>query len=592
MTSNSLAVQEINLPSILGYMFSGKDLEVKLKNNREELLRLFKHNKKMENENKIYKAKEEEFLKIIEKMEKLNNDLTKKLNCYIGKNSIPEDGVKEYDIIIDIPSVDYFSQKETAWLVYISQKLKEKMNKPDGFNPLEPLNSLFVEYKKFSTLACLGSFNIGKTFFINKYNGSYLPSGTQSQTIGLSLSICHNNETITIDTAGSNTALKVGENRSEEQLARKESTEMFIRDMSFSLANTIVYVLNELTWTDQRFILALQSKIQTLRTENAINKTLMIVHNYPKINSMEELLVEIKTYMDHPFCGTFHHHIDFKTVTGKDEVVLFFTESVNNSYHFFLCNDNSEFGKKYNDLTIEKIRSTNKEYNDRLDFDKVLLNGLQNNMVSYCKSPSKLKISEFTKDDKIIENNSKGNGKILFDKESGDFSKLLKELSEIYENVTPHKTTITQIPAFKIFPESDSNRENDFKLIDNKVEFIGLQMVFCKGFRPIYDIVKVGNKLNFLIEVPQMEISEIFHETKYENTKWNLIVKGVKKLQFDMKDTESGYPSEKTSLFHSTNQRRDGPFELILNIPNNYHPKNPEVILEKGLLCFTFKLIE
>ncbi|KAM9978823.1 hypothetical protein ACTFIY_012581 [Dictyostelium cf. discoideum] len=592
MTSNSLVIQDISLPSILGYMFTGKELEVKIKKNNDELVRVSRNNKVLENDIKSLRIKDEENLKSIEKMEKQINELIKKLNCYIGKTIIPENGIKEYDIIIDIPAVDYFSQKDTSWLVFLSQKLKEKMNGPNGFNPSEPFNSLFAEFKKYSTLACLGCFNIGKTFFINKYNNSYLPSGTQSQTIGLSLSICHNNETITIDTAGSNTSLKVGENRSEEQLARKESTEMFIRDMSFSLANTIVYVLNELTWTDQRFILALQSKIQSLRTEQKINKTLIIVHNYPKINSMEELLVEIKTYMDHPFNGTFHHQIDFKTIKSKDEVVLFFTESVNNSYHFFLCNDNSEFGKKYNDLTIEKIRSTNKEYNDKLDFDKVLLSGLQNNMVSYCKSPSKLKISEFTKDDKIIENCHKEMGKILFDKESGEFSEYLKELTEIYEKVIPHKTIISQIPVFKIYPENDSNRENEFKLIDNKVEFIGLQMVFWNGFRPNYDIVKVGSDLRYLIEVPQMVLAEISHETKYENTKWNLIVKGVKKLQFDMKNSDSGYPSEETSLCLSNNQRRDGSFELILNIPNNYHPKNPEVVLEKGVLCFTFKLIE
>ncbi|KAM9967551.1 hypothetical protein ACTFIW_001635 [Dictyostelium discoideum] len=592
MASNSLAIQDIALPSILGYIFGGKELEVNLKKYKEELIKVLKSNKNLENDNKNHRNKEEEYLKKIENLEKNNNELTKKLNCYIIKTTIPENGIKEYDIIIDIPAVDYFSQKETAWLVFLSQKLKEKMSGPIDFNPLEPFSSLFSEFKKYSTLACLGCFNIGKTFFINKYNNSYLPSGTQSQTIGLSLSICHNNETITIDTAGSNTSLKVGENRSEEQLARKESTEMFIRDMSFSLANTIVYVLKELTWTDQRFILALQSKIQSLRTEQKINKTLIIVHNYPKINSMEELLVEIKTYMDHPFNGTFHHQIDFKTIKSKDEVVLFFTESINNSYHFFLCNDNSEFGKKYNDLTIEKIRSTNKEYNDKLDFDKVLLSGLQNNMVSYCKSPSKLKISEFTKDDKITENCHKENGKILFDKESGEFSVHLKELTEIYEKVTPHKTTISQIPIFKIYPENDSNRENEFKLIDNKVEFIGLQMVFWNGFRPNYDIVKVGSDLRYLIEVPQMVLDEIFHETKYENTKWNLIVKGVKKLQFDMKNSESGYPSDETSFCLSNNQRRDGSFELILNIPNNYHPKNPDVVLEKGVLCFTFKLIE
>ncbi|KAN0047402.1 hypothetical protein ACTA71_001784 [Dictyostelium dimigraforme] len=562
-----------------------KELEEELKNLKIKEEENQKKSEKLENE---IKKKVEEFKKTYEKLEMENNNLKKKLNSYTGNNPIPVESVKEYDIIIDIPSVDYFSKKDTSWNIYLSNKLKEKLEK-NGCNISKPLSSLLSEFKDFSTLACLGSFNKGKTFFINKFNYSYLPSGTQSQTIGLSFSICHNNQTIAIDTAGSNTALQVGEDKSEEQLARKESTEMFLRDMSFSLANIIVYVLNELTWTDQRFILALQAKIQSLQKENIIKK-LIIVHNYPKINTMEELLLEIKTYMDSPFNGIFHHG-DFKGIKSKDELVLFFTESKNGTFHYFLCNDNSEFGKRYNELTIEAIRTTHKCYNDNSDFDKVLLNGLQNNMVPYCKSPEKLKISKFVDGDKLIPLQNEYS-KQLFNAESKESSIFLKEISELYDSLIPHKSTITQTPTFKITPDTDSNRENDFKLIVNKVEFIGLQMVFSSGYKPMYDIVPVGKDLLFLIEVPQMDLTDITYETKYQNEKWILIVRGLKKLKYNSNDPESCYPWEKALFNHSNNQRRDGSFELPLPIPSNYYPKDPYITLEKGVLSFTFKSIE
>ncbi|KAM9978780.1 hypothetical protein ACTFIY_012528 [Dictyostelium cf. discoideum] len=93
---------------------------------------------------------------------------------------IQENGVREYDIVINIPYVNCFPQNKTEWFVYISQILKEKMNEPNGFNPLELLNSLFAENKKHSYVVCYGNFKMGKTFFINKINNSYLPNGTQS----------------------------------------------------------------------------------------------------------------------------------------------------------------------------------------------------------------------------------------------------------------------------------------------------------------------------------------------------------------------------------------------------------------------------
>ncbi|KAM9980353.1 hypothetical protein ACTFIZ_008644 [Dictyostelium cf. discoideum] len=386
--------------------------EIKKKDNERKAFEglLLKKNIEVENLKENLKVIENSLKKEIEKLSKDKIELVKKLNCYIGESSIPANAITEYDIIIDIPSVDYLSQSGKSWIIYVSNQLKQNMETLN-YNPNRPLHSLLKEYKKFSTLACLGVLNKGKTFFINKYNDTYLPSGTQAQTIGLSLSISSLNETITIDTAGSNTALQVYEDKTEEHLARKESTEMFICDMSFSLASIIVYVLNELTWNDQRFILALQSKIQSLRSENNILKKLLVVHNYPKVNSQEELLSEIKTYIESPFAGNFHHHhIDIKKIESKEEIVLFFVESVNETHHFFLCNDNSDFGKRYNQLTIEKIR-TYKNYNDNLDLDNVLLTSLQNNMIPYCKSPKKLKIIEYESTINQINNNNNNNNK-------------------------------------------------------------------------------------------------------------------------------------------------------------------------------------
>ncbi|KAM9943165.1 hypothetical protein ACTFIT_006563 [Dictyostelium discoideum] len=605
--------------------------------------------------------------KEIEKLNKDKIELAKKLNCYIGDSSIPANGIREYDIIIDIPSVDYLSQSRKSWIIYVSNQLKQKMGS-SNYNKKRPLHSLLKEYKKFSTLACLGVLNKGKTFFINKYNGTYLPSGTQAQTIGLSLSISSLNETITIDTAGSNTALQVCEDKTEEHLARKESTEMFICDMSFSLASIIVYVLNELTWNDQRFILALQSKIQSLRSESNIIKKLLVVHNYPKVNSQEELLSEIKTYIESPFNGNFHHHhVDIKKIESKEEIVLFFVESVNKTHHFFLCNDNSEFGKRYNQLTIEKIR-TYKNYNDNLDLDKVLLTSLQNNMIPYCKSPKKLKITEHEPTINQINNNNSSNNKSqleerpiadsLFQTQSflhpsiddtiqdndksgsevstptissssssplqpiikdekddnienksdeantslkykplftsfgtDEYSKHLKELCKLHQMVSPHRSSIKQIPAFTISPEIDCNRENDFKLIANRIEIIGLNMVFSSGFKPFHDIVKVNSDLRYIIEVPQLEMEDIEFETKHLGSQWYLNIKGIKKLRYDSNDQTTVYPSNLTSLCPSQNQRRDGLFEFSLPIPTEYLPIKPAVSLDKGVITFKFEKI-
>ncbi len=96
---------------------------------------------------------------------------------------------------------------------------------------------------------------------------------------------------IFLDTAGTNAPLGVKEKNQtpgeQGAMVQKRTTEMFLQELAFALADTLIVVVKELTWPDQEFLNVLQRKLH--ESDKAI-KELYVIHNFADTTDEEELL--------------------------------------------------------------------------------------------------------------------------------------------------------------------------------------------------------------------------------------------------------------------------------------------------------------
>ncbi|KAM9994812.1 hypothetical protein ACTFIY_000981 [Dictyostelium cf. discoideum] len=530
----------------------------------------------------------------------------------------------DYDIVIDLQSVDTFVIKDACWTVYVNKDLLK--NVKEGSQ--NPLDCLLEGSNKFRTATIIGYFKRGKTFTANLINNINLPSGSKTKTKGLSMYISHTNETLFIDTQGSNTPLPffVDENENEElkkayninqadgiiklnnlHLARKKATESFIQETAISLSNVVIFVVNEMTWHDQQNIMAIQKKI---KTQNPIEKQkireLYVFHNYMNISNMVDLMAMIKTYVTTPFKGYFHtefHHSD-------NEYIIYYTDAENFTTHFFLCNHGSDFGKKWNELVGKFVKSKIKNVtNQNYAFDTILLETLKEKMKTNIKNPTDLKIVSYhNPQTQVIEIENKSSSTrpntFVYKRQTGiplKDQKTLEDLEEMFDQVKAHTIDINQVPMFSIVPDIKNNEYEQWKYaLNNKdIIFIDNLLIVTGSFNPTYDCLECENgTLIFAFDLPDIPESHFSHSIYFDTSDKvrYLKVSGNRKLSYRALtgSTRGGeskineYPSAGVKISNSLNLRKDGEFDLRIPIDANYS-KNYLSHFENGVLTLTFK---
>ncbi len=136
-------------------------------------------------------------------------------------------------------------------------------------------------------MAVVGLYDKGKTFVLNNLTQSNLPSGKKINTKGISfkyVNMDNGTNLILVDTAGSYSPVKI---ESEISIIEKETTEMFIMDLVFELADYFFCVVNDFTSLDQRYLDKLSRNLQ-----NSPNKTfreIIVIHNLKEVESKEIL---------------------------------------------------------------------------------------------------------------------------------------------------------------------------------------------------------------------------------------------------------------------------------------------------------------
>ena len=112
-------------------------------------------------------------------------------------------------------------------------------------------------------VSVVGLYDKGKTFVLNNLAESNLPSGKKVTTAGLSfkyVDIEKGTKLILLDTAGSYSPVKI---TSDCSIIEKEATEMFILDLVFDVSDYFIFVVNDFTSLDQRYLDKLTRSLQS-----------------------------------------------------------------------------------------------------------------------------------------------------------------------------------------------------------------------------------------------------------------------------------------------------------------------------------------
>lgn len=136
-------------------------------------------------------------------------------------------------------------------------------------------------------MAVVGLYDKGKTFVLNNLSSSNLPSGKKVNTKGLSfkyVDIDEGTKLILLDTAGSYSPVKVIDNQS---IIEREATEHFILELVFDVADYFLFVVNDFTSLDQRYLDKLSRSLQTSASKSF--REVIVIHNFKEVESQEIL---------------------------------------------------------------------------------------------------------------------------------------------------------------------------------------------------------------------------------------------------------------------------------------------------------------
>jgi len=136
-------------------------------------------------------------------------------------------------------------------------------------------------------VAVVGLYDKGKTFVLNNLSNSNLPSGKKVNTKGLSfkyVDVDTGTKLILLDTAGSYSPVKVEDNMS---IIEREATEHFVLELVFDIADYFVFVVNDFTSLDQRFLDKLSRALQSSPSKPF--REVIVVHNFKEVESQEIL---------------------------------------------------------------------------------------------------------------------------------------------------------------------------------------------------------------------------------------------------------------------------------------------------------------
>ena len=230
----------------------------------------------------------------------------------------------DYDCILWMMSLADFAKSKKIWLLRALS------------SDFDPETSHDVRI-----ISVVGLFNKGKTFLLNKLFGLRLPSGKTQVTQGLSFVYLKERRMLLIDSPGVQSTVSYKADNID-RVIDAQSTEAFIFELVSQVSDHIIFVVNDFTSFEQKYVQMFEQKEQ-IRSKPA--RELIVMHN-------------LCTTVD----PTEAENLFMKQITSRYDGVeshlgnLFYTARRNPPvHHFAICKELSEAGERFNSSNIRLL---------------------------------------------------------------------------------------------------------------------------------------------------------------------------------------------------------------------------------------------
>ena len=221
---------------------------------------------------------------------------------------------------------------------------------------------------RYRVVAVVGLFDKGKTFLINKLFGVTLPSGKLHTTKGLSFLWIEERRMLVLDSAGVQSTVSYRA-QAVDAILDAQTTESLMFEMISRIAHHMIFVVNDLTWFEQKYVAMLHQKYVQCKQ----HKELIVVHNLRNTMEVEEATKLFKRQVMQRYDGEPSHlgQLIFTADAGEGAPPV---------HHIGFCYEFSAAGDAFN--------STNREYllqsleHGNILGSKVILTGILCNELS------------------------------------------------------------------------------------------------------------------------------------------------------------------------------------------------------------------
>ena len=507
-----------------------------------------------ERENNWKKKEEESKLNL----EKLNNEIQAVKNYNLEeKEKLEKDPLEFYDIIGNINSIQ--NVKIDGWEFFMNE---------EGFKI-----SNSGKNEERLVIGVMGNRNKGKSFMLQALSGASMKTGTTINTIGLSIKYL-DNKYVLLDCAGSESPL-LGENANMLEISRdKLFTEAFLESYILRKSNVILLVVGILSFSEQKLINKISKDLEKLK--NKEKKNLVVIHNlqtYEEVDDVEKYINETLLKS-----ASFKIKKDESNFGNEKDTSEFFYDIDNTSVkHFIYAKENSEAGKKYNQHTINSIKSLYRISTSKYKYD------YKETIIEHFKYMSEkmfdingnvdLELSEVKENNENNKENQKDKNEI----NNNDKANEVKNVKNVEEFKLIDKKFIKYSYKLKYIGEEKLSLQ---KMV---IDELGISSFIHNDFTPNLEMYYNEQELTINIECPEgTEITAKRKRNKNKNTEYPFCIEII---------AEKAEESKKENVTYIKN-KQSGKFRTLIPFSNSNYSigKGKEDKLSNGWKSFIFPL--
>ena len=221
--------------------------------------------------------------------------------------------------------------------------------------------------ERFRIVAVVGLFDKGKTWLTNKLFGVDLPSGKLHTTRGLSFLWIEKRRMLVLDSAGVQSTVSY-QKQAVDAILDAQTTESLMFEIISRIAHHMIFVVNDLTWFEQKYVAMLHQKY----VQGGQQKELVVVHNLRNTTDTAEACKLFKRQVMRCYDGEQSH-------LGE----LIFTQDAGNGapplHHIGLCYEFSLAGDAFNEKNRQHLLQS-LEHRNALGSELVLADVLKDEL--------------------------------------------------------------------------------------------------------------------------------------------------------------------------------------------------------------------